>query len=95
MDFHRRLMPVSLAESHARPYLIQLLSAVAHLHKHGISHNDIKPSNILLSSEDRPILIDFGFAQQYDVGNPEAFLSSLSWGTPGSCTPVAHLVRVH
>lgn len=91
MDFHRRLMPVSLSESHARPYLFQLLSAVAHLHKHGISHNDIKPSNILLSSEDRPLLIDFGFAQQYDVGHPNAFTSSLSWGTPGPCTPAADL----
>ncbi|GAA5956726.1 hypothetical protein JCM8115_000660 [Rhodotorula mucilaginosa] len=95
MDFHRRLMPVSLAESHARPYLIQLLSAVAHLHKHGISHNDIKPSNILLSSEDRPILIDFGFAQQYDVGNPEAFLSSLSWGTPEYLSPERAKGAVH
>lgn len=91
MDFHRRLMPVSLSESHARPYLVQLLSAVAHLHKHGISHNDIKPSNILLSSEDRPILIDFGFAQQYEVGHPNAFISSLSWGTPGPYVPAADL----
>ena len=95
MDFHRRLMPVSLSESHARPYLVQLLSAVAHLHKHGISHNDIKPSNILLSSEDRPILIDFGFAQQHEVGHPNAFISSLSWGTPGPYIPAADLLRIH
>ncbi|TKA54434.1 hypothetical protein B0A53_03127 [Rhodotorula sp. CCFEE 5036] len=95
MDFHRRLMPVSLAESHARPYLLQLLSAVAHLHKHGISHNDIKASNILLSNEDRPILIDFGFAQQYEVGHPEAFLSSLSWGTPEYLSPERAKGAVH
>lgn len=31
----------------------------------GYSHNDIKPANILLSEEDSPILIDFGFAQHY------------------------------
>ncbi|KWU45609.1 kinase-like protein, partial [Rhodotorula sp. JG-1b] len=95
MDFHRRLMPVSLSESHARPYLVQLLSAVAHLHKHGISHNDIKPSNILLSSEDRPILIDFGFAQQHEVGHPNAFISSLSWGTPEYLSPERAKGAVH
>lgn len=83
MDFHPRLMPVALPESRAKPYFVQLLSAVQHLHSHGIAHNDIKPSNILLSQDDRPVLIDFGFAQQYEEGKPERFLSSLSWGTPG------------
>lgn len=33
----------------------------------GYSHNDIKPANILLSEEDSPILIDFGFAQHYST----------------------------
>ncbi|GAA5985759.1 hypothetical protein JCM10908_007102 [Rhodotorula pacifica] len=92
MPFYARLMPVSLSELHAKPYFLQLLSAVAHLHKHGITHSDIKPSNILLSDDDkegegRPILIDFGFAQHYEVGHPEAFLSTLSWGTPEYLSP--------
>lgn len=83
MDYHRRLMPVALPETKCRSYFRQLLSAVAHLHAHGITHSDVKPSNILLSEDDRPILIDFGFAQHYEVTKPDAFLSSLSWGTPG------------
>ncbi|GAA5830059.1 hypothetical protein JCM11251_006860 [Rhodosporidiobolus azoricus] len=88
MDYHRRLMPVALPESKAKVYFRQLLSAVDHLHAHGISHNDIKPSNILLSDEDdRPILIDYGFAQQYAVDKSERFLSSLSWGTPEYLSP--------
>ncbi|BGP35513.1 hypothetical protein JCM10296v2_007351 [Rhodotorula toruloides] len=87
MDFHPRLMPVALPESRAKPYFVQLLSAVRHLHSHGIAHNDIKPSNILLSAEDRPVLIDFGFAQQYEEGKPDSFLSSLSWGTPEYLSP--------
>ncbi|BGP27775.1 serine/threonine protein kinase [Rhodotorula toruloides] len=87
MDFHPRLMPVALPESRAKPYFLQLLSAVQHVHSHGIAHNDIKPSNILLSHEDRPVLIDFGFAQQYEEGNPDRFLSSLSWGTPEYLSP--------
>ncbi|GAA6004668.1 uncharacterized protein JCM10292_005710 [Rhodotorula paludigena] len=87
MDFHPRLMPVALSESRAKAYFRQLLSAVDHLHMHGISHNDIKPSNILLSAKDEPVLIDFGFAQCYSVTAADRFLTSLSWGTPEYLSP--------
>ncbi|GAA5906348.1 hypothetical protein JCM6882_002706 [Rhodosporidiobolus microsporus] len=93
MPYHQRLMPVAIPESKAKSYFIQLLSAVEHLHQHGISHNDIKPSNILLTDAgegeggDRPVLIDYGFAQQYATDKPERFLSSLSWGTPEYLSP--------
>ncbi|GAA5883085.1 hypothetical protein JCM3774_000574 [Rhodotorula dairenensis] len=95
MDFHPRLMPISLSEAQARPYLLQIVSAVAHLHKHGITHSDIKPSNILLSKDDRPILIDFGFARHHDVEHPAEFLSSLSWGTPEYLSPERAKGEVH
>ncbi|GAA5908847.1 hypothetical protein JCM8208_005599 [Rhodotorula glutinis] len=99
MDFHPQLMPVALPESRAKNYFRQLLSAVEHLHAHGITHNDIKPSNILLSHKDlalgRPILIDFGFSQQYSLSAPDRFLSSLSWGTPEYLSPERAKGLVH
>ncbi|GAA5973961.1 hypothetical protein JCM11641_001243 [Rhodosporidiobolus odoratus] len=87
MPFHPRLMPVALPESKAKIYFRQLLSAVEHLHSHGIAHNDIKPSNILLSADDQPILIDYGFSTSYSLTSPDRFLSSLSWGTPEYLSP--------
>ena len=42
----------------------KILSAVKHLHEHGICHRDLKPENFIFSdkSEDAEIkLIDFGF----------------------------------
>ena len=48
-----------------------LLCAVAHVHKAGILHRDVKPSNILVSNDEdgklRAILADFGRAR--DVSN--------------------------
>ncbi|BGP20225.1 hypothetical protein JCM10213_005921 [Rhodosporidiobolus nylandii] len=87
MAYHPRLMPVALPESKAKVYFRQLLEAVEHLHAHGISHNDIKPSNILLSADDRPVLCDFGFSQAYTSTQLNRFLSSLSWGTPEYLSP--------
>ncbi|MBK7893320.1 MAG: CHASE2 domain-containing protein [Anaerolineaceae bacterium] len=42
----------------------QILSALAYLHERGIVHRDIKPSNVLLDSQKRVYLADFGLAKQ-------------------------------
>uniref|UniRef100_H2ZWX1 Serine/threonine-protein kinase ULK3 n=1 Tax=Latimeria chalumnae TaxID=7897 RepID=H2ZWX1_LATCH len=57
----RRMLP----EHVGRRFLQQLASALLFLHERNISHLDLKPQNILLSSPDRPHLklADFGFAQ--------------------------------
>lgn len=41
-----------------------------------------RPANILLSHKNVPVLVDFGFAEKYDVGSATAFHSNLSYGTP-------------
>jgi serine/threonine protein kinase len=80
-------MPVELPELKARDYFSQLIDAVSFLHRQGCSHNDIKPANILLSSRDMPVLVDFGFAHMYDLTTDEKFMSNLSWGTPEYLPP--------
>jgi len=101
MDHHPRLMPVALPEAKGKDYFVQLISAVDFLHAHQITHNDIKPANILLSADDAPVLCDFGFAQLYaePAAGARAFFSSLSWGTPEYLSPerakgVAHDERL-
>ena len=39
-----------MAEQQASGIALQLLSALAHLHRNGISHCDVKPENILFTS---------------------------------------------
>jgi serine/threonine protein kinase len=41
---------------------LQFLKGLAYLHDLGIAHNDIKPTNILITDENRAKLADFAFA---------------------------------
>lgn len=45
----------------ARPELVLqgIKRGIAHLHKLGLIHNDINPRNIMMTSDDNPVIIDF------------------------------------
>ncbi|KAG5491305.1 hypothetical protein JIQ42_01203 [Leishmania sp. Namibia] len=43
--------------------LRQLASGVAYLHERGIVHADLKPSNVLIADDGRPVISDFGIAK--------------------------------
>jgi serine/threonine protein kinase len=62
MAFHPAILSVRLGErsARARRYIRGLLQGTDFLHQSGVSHNDIKPANVVLSVEDEPVLIDFG-----------------------------------
>ena len=46
----------------------QILSAVAHAHRHLVVHRDLKPANILIDKDGQVKLLDFGVAKLIDDG---------------------------
>ena len=60
LDYMSQRGVLSLAE--AQWYIEQLAAALDYAHEHGCVHCDVKPANMLLDSEGRVMLSDFGIA---------------------------------
>lgn len=82
---------VSAARDLPLPARVRLLAdvadGVAHAHANGFIHRDLKPSNVVLGSDGRPRIIDFGIAATL---SPDASpLRILRMGTPAYMPPEA------
>ncbi len=71
-----------LPEKHALFYIRQVCEALAYVHDHNRLHLDIKPGNIMVKSDGRTVLIDFGASKQYEPTTGENN-SSMPGLTPG------------
>lgn len=67
-------------------YLRAVAEAVEHAHQQGILHRDLKPSNILIDSEGRPHVTDFGLTREAG-GDSEFTATGQIIGTPGYLPP--------
>ncbi|MCA8925665.1 MAG: tetratricopeptide repeat protein [Planctomycetes bacterium] len=64
-----------------------LAQAVAYAHSCSVIHRDIKPDNVLITSEGEPKLTDFGMARDLDATHARLTQSRASMGTPGYWAP--------
>ena len=76
--------PQSLPLFVARSYFQQLLLGIEYLHEHDIVHRDIKPDNMLLSSDNVLKIVDFGVSEIFT--NEQAIVKK-SAGSPAFYAP--------
>ncbi|HEY7610129.1 MAG TPA: protein kinase, partial [Alphaproteobacteria bacterium] len=70
----------TLPEAELRSWLAPLLSGLAHVHKAGFLHRDIKPGNIYIRRDGSPVLLDFGAARLAVGGRSQSLTSIVSAG---------------
>uniref|UniRef100_A0A3B4TVQ0 non-specific serine/threonine protein kinase n=1 Tax=Seriola dumerili TaxID=41447 RepID=A0A3B4TVQ0_SERDU len=76
-----------LEEREVRRYTRQILSAVEHLHKHGIVHRDLKIENFLLDEHNNIKIVDFGLSNTLKTESLSLELLNTQCGSPAYAAP--------
>jgi serine/threonine protein kinase len=82
-DLAKRLEQARLSSRESSELAAAVADALHHAHARGLVHRDIKPANILIDSQGRPCVADFGLALREESYGKGARLA----GTPAYMSP--------
>ena len=73
----------------AAALLAPIADALSYAHQHNVLHRDVKPANIMLTRDNKPILGDFGIAKILEKDNSDGTLTEMNTGvgTPEYMSP--------
>ena len=71
-----------LSEQMARTFFKDLVSGMSQCHSKHIVHRDLKCENLLLDSQLRLKIADFGFARKYEGKNLQTYCGSYAYAAP-------------
>jgi eukaryotic-like serine/threonine-protein kinase len=77
--------PVDVQQAVA--WVLPIADALAYAHKQGIIHRDVKPSNILITQDNKPLLTDFGIAKVLEANEGTLTATGMGVGTPEYMAP--------
>ncbi len=95
-DLAERMKVESLSAREAAELCAEIADALEHAHQCGVIHRDLKPSNIILASDGRPHILDFGLAKR-EAADISITLEGKVLGTPAYMSPeqaVGRLTRL-
>ena len=89
-----------LSEPSAAHIIFQVLQALAHLHKHGIAHHDVKLENVYVNRDSTAALGDFDLAARMDTRTDQEdatipFVRAVKRGTLAYLPPELRLAARH
>ena len=85
----KQVMGKGIPSLYAVKMLAPIADALAYAHQKNVLHRDVKPANIMLTREGKPVLGDFGIAKILEKSSSEGTLTEMNTGvgTPEYMSP--------